>query len=73
MNKDSAQGSWTEMKGKIKARWAKLTDNDIDEFKGNMEQIAGKLQKTYGYAKDKAQQEYKEFNASLGNNKIKKS
>ena len=65
MNKDAAQGGWTELKGKIKTKWAKLNDNDIDELKGNMEQIAGKIQKTYGYAKEKAEQEYRDFKKSL--------
>lgn len=65
MNQDMAQGSWNELKGKIKAKWAKFTDQDIDELKGNLEQIAGKIQKTYGYAKEKAEQEFNEFKASL--------
>ena len=65
MNKDTVQGNWTQLKGKIKTKWAKLTDNDIDELKGDMEQLSGKLQKTYGYAKEKAEKEFKEFKASL--------
>lgn len=69
MNQDTAQGNWTELKGKIKAKWAKLADNDIDEIKGNMENIAGKIQKAYGYAKERAEQEYKDFKAALSQNK----
>lgn len=59
-----AEGAWTELKGKIKTKWAILTDHDLDELKGNLEQIAGKLQKTYGYAKEKAEQEYNDFMGS---------
>lgn len=69
MNKDIAQGNWTELKGKIKAQWAKLTDHDIDEAKGNLESISGKIQKTYGYAKEKAEKEYKAFADSLAEEK----
>lgn len=65
MNKDTAQGNWTELKGKIKAKWAKLTDNDIDEVKGDMESLAGKIQKNYGYAKEKAEKEYSDFKKSI--------
>ena len=72
MNKDIAQGGWTELKGKIKAKWAKLTDHDLDEVKGDMEILAGKIQKTYGYAKDKAEQEYKDFKATLNEKKSEK-
>ncbi len=65
MNKDIAKGSWTETKGKIKAKWAKLTENEIEELKGNLENLVGKVQKTYGYAKEKAEQEFKDFKASI--------
>ena len=65
MNTDTVQGNWTELKGKIKAKWAKFTDNDIEAFKGNLEQIAGKVQQIYGYAKEKAEQEYQDFKKSL--------
>lgn len=68
MNGDTIQGAWTELKGKIKTKWAKFTDSDLDEVKGNLEQIVGKLQKTYGYAKDKANEEYLEFKKSLDKN-----
>lgn len=73
MNKDTAEGVWTETKGKIRSKWANFTDNDVEEIKGNLEQIAGKLQKTYGWAKEKAEQEYKEFIASLSESGKNKS
>jgi uncharacterized protein YjbJ (UPF0337 family) len=72
MNQDTAQGNWTELKGKIKAKWGKLTDDDLKEAQGNMEIIAGKLQKSYGYAKEKAEEELKEFRASLGSDPTSK-
>lgn len=65
MNKDTMQGNWKEIKGKIKSKWAKLTDNDIDEVEGNLENLAGKIQKKYGYAKEKAEEEFKSFKKSL--------
>ncbi len=69
MNKDMADGIWTEVKGKIKAKWNKLNDNEIDVFKGDMQQIVGKIQKTYGYAIEHAQHEFNEFMGSI-NRKI---
>lgn len=65
MNKDTIEGNWTELKGKIKAKWGKLTDNEINELEGHMDQVSGKIQKAYGLAKDKAEQEYKDFKDSL--------
>ncbi len=65
MNTDKAATEWNELKGKIKGKWSKLVDADVDGFKGNLHLIADKIQTTYGYTKDKAQQEYSDFRKSL--------
>ncbi len=57
MNKDTLKGDWNVVKGKVKEKWGKLTDNDLTEIKGKRDQLLGKLQKTYGLAKDKAEKE----------------
>lgn len=62
MNKDVLQGKWKEMKGKVKEQWGKLTDDDLDRIDGKSEQLLGLLQQRYGYARDKAEEEYKRFN-----------
>lgn len=66
MNTNTIQGSWEEIKGKIKTRWGKITDDEIETLKGNLDQLAGKIQKSYGHTKDQAESEYKEFKTSLG-------
>ena len=65
MNTNIIQGNWNEVKGKIKSQWAKLTDNDLKEVEGNIEKLAGKIQKAYGYKKEKAEQEFDEFKRKL--------
>ena len=65
MSADKATTEWNETKGKIKSKWSKLADADVDSFKGNMDLIAEKIQKAYGYTKDKAEQEYKDFKKTL--------
>ena len=61
MNRDVVQGKWHEMKGKVKAQWGKLTDDDLDRSEGKAEQLIGLIQKQYGYARDRAEKEYDEF------------
>ena len=61
MNKDIMQGKWREMKGKAKEQWGKLTDDDLDRIEGKSEQLLGLLQQRYGYARDKAEEEYGRF------------
>jgi uncharacterized protein YjbJ (UPF0337 family) len=58
---DKASTDWTEMKSKIKSKWSKLADAEVESFKTNMDLITDKIQKAYGYTKDKAEQEYRDF------------
>ena len=60
MNKDILKGKWLEIKGRVKEKWGKLTDNDPDEIEGKREKLLGLLQKKYGCIRDKAELEYKD-------------
>lgn len=61
MNKDVIKGKWQEMKGQVKQKWGKLTDDDIRQIEGNYDELSGKLQKRYGYEKLKVEKEINEF------------
>lgn len=65
MNKDIFKGSWNELKGKVKEKWGRLTDNDLTTIDGKRDQLVGRLQKTYGYAKDRAEKEISEWEKSF--------
>jgi uncharacterized protein YjbJ (UPF0337 family) len=66
MNADILKGQWKEIKGEVKQKWGKLTDDDLTQIEGKEEQLLGLLQKRYGYAKEKAEEEYKEFISRFG-------
>lgn len=57
MNWDRIEGNWKQYSGKVKEKWGDLTDDDITMVNGRREQLEGRLQERYGYAKDKARQE----------------
>ncbi|MBE0569361.1 MAG: CsbD family protein [Deltaproteobacteria bacterium] len=61
MNEDILKGKWNEIKGGVKEQWGKLTDDDLAMVEGKKEKLLGLLQQKYGYAKDKAEQEYEDF------------
>jgi uncharacterized protein YjbJ (UPF0337 family) len=61
VNKDIIEGNWKELRGKVKARWGKLTDDRLDILEGKREQLAGELQKAYGITRDEAEKQVKEF------------
>lgn len=48
---EQTKGNWHQMKGAIKAKWNDLTDDEIDQMKGERERIVGKIQEKYGEAK----------------------
>ncbi|BBQ85954.1 MULTISPECIES: CsbD family protein [Enterobacteriaceae] len=57
MNKDEIGGNWKQVKGKVKEQWGKLTDDDMTVIEGKRDQLVGKIQERYGYAKDQAEKE----------------
>ena len=65
MNWDQIAGDWKQFTGNVKARWGKLTDDDLTTIAGKREQLSGLLQQRYGYAKDKAEEELDAFMKSL--------
>ena len=46
------KGNWTEQKGKLKQRFAKLTDNDLLYEEGKKDEMLGKLQVILGKSKE---------------------
>jgi len=65
MNNDIIQGKWTQLKGSIKAKWNKLTDDDLGRMEGNREYLVGRLQERYGWQKDQAERELRDFETNL--------
>lgn len=61
MNKDIAKGKWNEVKGQLKGRWGRLTDDDLKRVEGRSEELAGVLQQRYGLAKEQAEKECNAF------------
>lgn len=60
MNEDILKGKLLEIKGMVKEKWGKFTDNDLSEIEGKNERLFGLLQKKYGCIRDKAELEYKD-------------
>jgi uncharacterized protein YjbJ (UPF0337 family) len=69
MNEDTIKGQWKQLRGKLKSRWGKLTDDDLQVADGNTEYLAGKLQERYGIAKDAADKQVREFGEGLTRNR----
>lgn len=57
MNKLSLKGNWNEVKGKLKQKYANLTDDDLLFTEGKEEELFGRLQKRLGKSKDELKKE----------------
>lgn len=61
MNTQIAEGTLKELKGSLKQTWSKLTDDDLAYLDGGVDQIIGKVQKAYGFTKERAVEEFDKF------------
>lgn len=61
MNKDTIEGNWKELKGRVKERWGKLTDDRLDEIAGRRDQLTGAVQQAYGISRNEAEKEVRDF------------
>lgn len=61
MNWDQIQGNWHQYKGKVREKWGRLTDNELDVIHGRREQLEGKLQDVYGITREEAKSKVDEF------------
>src|ERR1700675_518296 len=65
MNSDQIKGKWKQLKGSVRERWGKLTDDDLDVIDGQSDQLIGKLQERYGIARQEAQKQVDEWNSNV--------
>jgi uncharacterized protein YjbJ (UPF0337 family) len=61
MNKLQIKGNWNEIKGKLKQKYAQLTDDDLTFAEGKEEELLGRLQQRLGKSKDEVRREIEEF------------
>lgn len=62
MNWDRIEGQWKQMKGTVKSKWGKLTDDDFDVIAGQKDKLVGRIQERYGMAKDEAERQVNDWN-----------
>ena len=65
MSRDVIKSRWPQIGGKLKRKWSKLKDDDVNHTEGSREYLMGKLQERYGISKEKADVQVKEFERSL--------
>ena len=57
MNWDQVEGRWKQLVGSAKENWGKLSDDDLQQISGKREQLAAKIQETYGLTRREAEKQ----------------
>jgi uncharacterized protein YjbJ (UPF0337 family) len=61
MNRERFEGNWKQLGGKVNERWGRLTNDPQRELAGRRTQVAGRIQKRYGIAKEEAARQLEDF------------
>lgn len=60
MNKLEIKGDWNIAKGKLKQKWADLTDDDLQYVEGKQDELVGRIQKKTGAAREDIEEAIRE-------------
>jgi uncharacterized protein YjbJ (UPF0337 family) len=59
-------GNWNQLKGKVKQRWGQLTDDELAEVEGNIDQLIGLVQQKTGEARQQVERFILKLNEDAG-------
>ena len=57
MNWDQIKGNWKQFTGNARKQWGELTDDEIEQVKGDRDVLVGKVQERYGLEKEEAERQ----------------
>ncbi len=59
------KGDWNIIKGNLKQKWARLTDDDLQFIEGNQDELLGRIQKRTGESREAVESAIKEYRDAL--------
>ncbi len=60
-NQEARGGEWLRLRGKLREAWGALTDNDLDRYEGQLDQLIGYIHKATGQERVKIKNEVERF------------
>jgi uncharacterized protein YjbJ (UPF0337 family) len=64
VNAQTLQGNWNEIKGKLRNRWGQLTNDELQQFSGNVDQLVGTIQRKTGETRNAIEHYLEELSES---------
>ena len=69
LNDNIVEGKWKLVKGQIQEAWGKLTDDELEETKGNVTQLTGLVQQRYGENQESIRTRINDWISEFGDTK----
>ena len=66
MNENIFKGKWKEIKGEIVKSWGKLTEDELEQTKGDLTKISGLVQQKYGETQESVRERLNRFVKNIG-------
>lgn len=61
MNENILKGKWKEIKGEIVRSWGKITEDELEQTKGDLTKISGLVQQKYGETQESVRERLNNF------------
>lgn len=61
------KGDWNIIKGKLKQKWARLTEDDLQLLDGKQDELLGRIQKRTGETREAVEDAIREYDAAQSN------
>ena len=65
MDWDRISGNWGHWRGRIRERWGRLTNDELDRVAGRREQLVGRIQSAYGISQEEADRQLRNWERNL--------
>lgn len=65
MNKDQTDGKFDGFIARVKQQWGKLTDNEVKQAEGNIDELFASIQEKYGDSREAVAAKFNELKASF--------
>lgn len=63
INQQTLEGNWNEIKGQLRRKWGTLTDDDLQNFHGTLDQLMGTIQRKTGEARTGIEQFFEQLSS----------
>jgi uncharacterized protein YjbJ (UPF0337 family) len=67
LNQEQFEGKWFEIKGGFRNLWGKITDDELEQFKGNLEEALGLVEERYEETKEEIKMKFERLMSSFDN------